>query len=672
MKVDPPARIPANEVVVRLLVQGHHRKAQAPSGKAVRAHSLVFVMSNFSHCLLGQSRVGARLSVPLSVIGLAVTAAFSMTAVPVLAQSNPSSPALKEVVVTATRTATRADALTSDVVVIEADAIARSGSRTVAELLAREAGVQTSATGGLGKQSSVFVRGTESRHVLLLIDGVRVGSATSGQATFDNLPLESIERIEVLKGPASSLYGSDAVGGVVQIFTWQGQQGLTPHASMTVGSLGHVRLGAGVRGGSDSITYALGVGRVRETGFSATNPGVAFGSHNPDRDGFEQDSLNASMRWKLAPGWQMDALLLHANGRNAYDSGPAPFDVHADVTTQVLGWGLARDWGQGHVTRVKLSRSSDRSTDFGSATAVSRFNTTQAQQSLLHELPTPVGKLLVGVERLEESVDSTQAYAVNRRTTTGVLAGLNGQAQAHSWQASVRRDHNSQFGNATTGLLGYGYQLSPQWRAFGSVGTSFKAPTFNALYWDSPFYKGNPTTQPERGRNREVGVAYSMGAYEAKLTRFDNRVRGFITATPVVTNVPLARMEGWSASAEGAHGDWQWRTHLEALDARNVLTGKALPRRADAQWGAGIDRRLGAWMLGANWLAVGSRFDDSANKLRLPGFGTLDVHARYALSNDWAVQLRVNNLADKTYATAAGYNQPGRGAYVTLNWVPKK
>ncbi|MEN9843827.1 MAG: hypothetical protein RLZZ612_1656 [Pseudomonadota bacterium] len=580
-------------------------------------------------------------------------------------------PTLADNIVTATRTPTRADALTADVVVIDAEAIARAGARSLSEVLVREAGLQMTANGGMGKQSGLFIRGTEARHVLLLVDGVRVGSSTSGQPSLDNLPLEAIERIEVLKGPASALYGSDAIGGVVQIFTKQGSKGFSPYASVSVGSYQHSQLAAGVRGGSDEVTYALSVKRLRDGGFSATNPKVAFGGHNADADPYDQDSLNASVRWAFATGWHMDASVLYAEGRNAYDGGPTPFDVHADVQTRVLSWGLSRDWGHGHTTRVKLSRSDDRSTNFSSATSTSRFDTAQEQQSLLHQLPSPIGTVLLGLERLQESVSGTQAYLVNQRTTTAVFAGVQGQADAHRWQANLRRDHNSQFGDATTGLLSYGYQFTPQWRAFGAYGTSFKAPSFNTLYWNSPSFKGNPTTQPERGHNRELGVAYSKGAYEVKLTRFDNRVRGFITIDPVVANVPKARMEGWNLAVEGEQGAWRWRTQLELLDARNVANGKKLPRRADAQLSAGLDHRMGAWTWGLNWLAVGDRFDNATNTTRLPGFGTLDVHARYALNKDWALQLRLNNLADKVYETAAGYNQPGRSAYLTLNWAPR-
>lgn len=618
--------------------------------------------------LCSPSRGPGRLRVRLSVICLAATSSLSFSPA-ALAQSASS---LSDIVITATRTATRADALTADVVTIDAEAVARSGARTLSEVLSREAGLQTSSNGGLGKQSSLFVRGTESRHVLLLVDGVRVGSSTSGQPSLDNLPLDAIERIEVLKGPASALYGSDAVGGVVQVFTKQGGKGVAPYASVSLGSNQYNRVAAGVRGGVDMVSYALSVSRLRDGGFSSTNSKVAFGGHNADNDAFDQDSLSASLRWKPAAGWQIESSVLSADGRNAYDQGSMPFDVHADVRTRVASLGLSRDWGEGQTTRLKLSHNDDRSTNFSSATSVSRFDTSQKQQSLLHELPSPVGTALLGLERLQESVSSTQTYAVNQRTTTAVFAGVQGKAAAHRWQANVRRDHNSQFGDATTGLLSYGYQLNPEWRAFGSYGTSFKAPSFNTLYWDSPTFKGNPTTQPERGHNRELGVAYSKGTYEVKLTRFENRVRGFITLDPVVANTPKARMEGWNLAVEGEQGAWRWRTQVESLDARNVANGRKLPRRADAQLSAGLDHRLDAWTWGLNWLAVGDRFDNATNSTSLPGFGTLDVHARYTFHKDWAIQLRLNNLANKVYETAAGYNQPKRNAHVTLNWVPQR
>jgi len=606
------------------------------------------------------------LRAPLAALPLAVLAAL-----PSHAQTDTYA-LLKETVVTATRVETRTDAVLSDVVVIEAEVLERSAGRSLSEVLSRNAGLQMSANGGLGKQSGLFVRGTETRHVLLLVDGVRYGSSTAGSASLDNIPLGIIDRIEVLKGPASALYGSDAVGGVVQIFTKRGQKGFHPHASVTSGSFGHRSAAAGLSGGNDTFTYSLSVGTLREDGFSSTNPKAGSTRYNADNDGFEQDSVSASLRWAISPGWTSDVQFTQADGTSQFDQGPGTFDVRSEATTQIAGWGLERKWSVDSRTRLHLSRSDDKSDSFAAPGAPSVFNTAQTQWTLQHDWNTVVGNVIVGLESIKEAVSGTQAYAVNSRTTDAAFVGLTGQAGRHLWQANLRRDKNSQFGSATTGFASYGFQVTPNWRPHVGYGTSFKLPSFNTLYYVSPTFNGNPTTQPERGKNREVGLTYSRGLHDVKLTRFDNRVRGFITTQPVVTNVPRARMEGWSLGYTGSAGAWAWSANLELLDARNVTNGLKLQRRSDEVLTLNLDHRVGAWTWGTSLLAQSDRFDNAANTQRLAGFATLDLHTGYRLAQDWSLNLRLNNLADKVYETALGYNQPGRAAYVTLDWRPVK
>lgn len=609
------------------------------------------------------------LRAPRAAIPLAMLACFGTS---VVHAQSPANATLKETVVTATRVETRTDAVLSDVVVIDAEVIQQSAGRSLSEVLARNAGLQMSSNGGLGKQSGLFIRGTETRHVLLLIDGVRYGSSTAGSANWDNIPLNAIDRIEVLKGPASALYGSDAVGGVVQIFTKRGVKGFHPQASVTLGSFGHREVNAGLSGGNDTLTYNLSLGSLREDGFSSTNPKVAFGNHNPDKDGFDQDSIAASLRWAIAPGWTTDLNFTQADGTSQFDQGPGTFNVRSEATTRVAGWGLERKWSADSRTQLRLSRSEDKSDSFSAPGAPSVFNTAQTQATLQHDWSTAMGNVLVGLESIKEEVSGTQAYAVNSRTTDAAFVGLTGQAGQHLWQANLRRDENSQFGSATTGFASYGFQITPNWRPHVAYGTSFKMPSFNTLYYVSPFFNGNASTQPERGKNREAGLTYSQGLHQVKLTRFDNRVRGFITLQPAVANVPRARIEGWSLAYTGSAGAWSWFTNLELLDARNELNNRKLQRRADEVLTASLDHRIGAWNWGASVQLVSERFDDAANTRRLPGFGTVDLHARYAVNKDWSLALRLNNLGDKFYETAYGYNQPGRAAYVTLNWAPQR
>ena len=577
---------------------------------------------------------------------------------------------LKETVVSATRSESRADAVISDVTTITRDDIERGTGRTVSELLARVSGIQMVGNGGLGKASSIFIRGTESRHVLLLVDGVRYGSASLGLANFDNISLENIDSIEVLKGPASALYGSDAVGGVVQIFTRKGTPGLHPYASVTLGTAERREVAAGLSAGTAGLSYSLGVQNLREKGFSATNPRIAFNSFNPDADGFSQSSVNASVDWKFATGWKADARVFQANGSAQFDNGPSAFDAKTDGVSRVLGLGVEGQLTGNWKSRLALGKSEDLSSSFSSAVP-SVFNTVQDQWTWLNEIATPIGKVVAGHERVTQKVSGTTNYAVDTRTTSSWLAGLNGAAGAHTWQLNLRRDQDSQFGDATTGLAGYGFKFTPEWRAHAAHGTSFKAPTFNQLYFVSPFFNGNPSTQPEYGRSSEVGVAYAAGADEVKLTYFANRIKGFINATTVVTNVPYARIDGWTLAYGGQRDAWTFRATLDLLDARNELTQLKLPRRADRQLTAGVDYTAGAWKFGTTLLAASNRFDNAANTLPLGGYATVDVHADYALAKDWSAQVRMNNLGDKPYETAAGYNQPGRSTYVTVRYQPK-
>lgn len=574
---------------------------------------------------------------------------------------------LPDVVVTATRMESRVDTLVSDVTVIDAQMIESQSGRTLTEVISRLAGVQMVANGGRGNASSILIRGTESRHLLLMVDGVRMGSATLGAPSLDNIALDSIERIEVLKGPASALYGSDAVGGVVQIFTKKGNKGLSPYASVTVGSYGHRQAGAGVSGGSDSVRFAVGANHTQESGYSSTNSHVPYDSYNADKDGYEQTSAYASVDVDLSAGWRLDAKVTAAKALSHWDNGAGTDNPSNDLNSQTLSLGLRGQILPNWKTQLRLGQNDDKLTS-NSAWGNDHYNTRNTLLSWTNEVKTPLGTVLAGLEQQKDAVDSNTAYDVTRRTINAAFVGLNGSEGAHSWQLNARRDDNSQFGAATTGFAGYSYKFNPNWRVQGSYGTSFKAPSFNQLYY--PQY-GNATTQPETGRNAELSVNYTQGTHDFKLTRFDQRIRGFITDFPVVTNIPRAHIQGWTLAYQAELGNTNLRASLDLLDAQNVLTGKKLPRRADQQLTLGMDTRVGNWTLGGDLVSVSKRFDDAANKIELAPFATLDLYANYRINKDWFIQAKVNNLTDKQYELANGYNQPGRSLLVTFKYQPK-
>jgi vitamin B12 transporter len=593
-------------------------------------------------------------------MSLAVAATF---VVPAHAQS---SVVLSPTVVTATRSATRADELVSDVTVIDREEIEASQGRTLPELLARVAGVQMAATGGLGKQSSVFIRGTENRHTILLVDGVRLGSATSGIPDWDTIPVEMIERIEILKGPASALYGSEGVGGVVQIFTRKGREGFHPFASLTAGTYEHFAGAAGVTGGQGALTYSLAAQRVQEQGFSATNPRVPFGNFNPDNDPFKQNSVNASLGYDLGGGWSADAGALYSDGVNWIDDGPG-FDSRSAVRSLTAHAGIKGRPIAHWLTSLRVNQGDDTSNSIV-ASFPGAFMTQQTEWNWQNNIDTAAGVVLAGAEQRVQRVSGSTAYTVDKRTINAVYAGLNGNYGPHSWQANLRRDDNSQFGGANTGFAGYGYRIAPAWRASASYGTSFVAPSFNQLYF--PGF-GNPALQPETGKNYDLALTWSQDGQEVKLVRFDNKIRGFMTNTTLPQNIPHARIDGWTLGYDGRFSQLALRASADLLDPRNETTGQQLPRRAKQQLTLGADWNQGVWTFGGSMLAASERFDDAANRNRLGGYATVDLYADWQVARDWSLQAKLNNVADRQYETAMGYNQPGRAFYLTLRWQPK-
>ena len=576
------------------------------------------------------------------------------------------------VVVTGARVPQRVEQALAEVTVIDRTQIEAASGRTLPELLAREPGVQFTSNGGLGKIASVSLRGLEARHTLLLIDGVRYGSATVGTPSWENLPLDAIERIEIVRGPLSGLYGSDAVGGVVQIFTRGGTPGLKPDASLTVGSKSYAEGGAGLRFGVGAFDGAVRVQHLRSDGFSATNPNVPFGSFNADDDGFKQTSATARAGFKFG-GWRADATLLKSQGRTQYDDGPGA-DARAELRSEVISLTAQGPVAGPWRTLLRAARSTDEFDTLESASAFATLGTIGTEQKQFaweNTVATPLGTVLALAERIEQVVSRPGApFAVSERTITGAGLGLAGNAGVHHWQASLRRDRNSQFGSQTTGSLAWGVDVVPALRAAASFGTSFVAPSFNQLYF--PGF-GNPNLLPEEGRQSEFSLRWRGDGASARLAWFDNRIRGYISSGPLPTNIPRTRIEGLSASVDAALGAFTLAASLDSIEPLNVSEGtanfgKVLPRRVQESLRFAVDWRAGAFSVGGTASAFGERFDNAANTTLLGGYGTLDLRADWRFAREWALGVKLNNAGDKRYETVFGYNQPGREVYLTLRY----
>jgi vitamin B12 transporter len=582
--------------------------------------------------------------------------------------------AQQQIPITATRLATPLNQLVADVSVIDRATIERSPGRTLVELLSQQAGLQFASNGGLGKTASLFIRGLEARHTLLLVDGIRVGSATVGTPSLDNLPLEAVDRIEIVRGPMSSLYGSGAFGGVIQIFTRQATQGLSGNAKLTAGPHRYGQLAGGLGFGNGTVDAAVQVQHTDTRGVSATNPRVPFGSFNPDDDGFRQNAGSLRLGWRPVADWRLELLALQSTGLTRIDDGLGA-DARAELDNRLVGLSARGSLMPGVNTRVSLSESTDAYDTLASASAFAALGTIETrsrQASWETNVGTLLGSGLLLLERTTEKVARPGTpFVLSERDIDSVALGVNGSGSGHSWQASLRRDRNSQFGGITTGAVAWGYALAPDWRVGASYGTSQTLPSFNQLYF--PGF-GNPTLLPEEGKQAELSLRWTAGEHSLRAAWYDTRYTGFISAGPQPVNLPRVEIDGVTLAYEGRWRNLDLRAAIDHTDPRNATAGNAnfgkqLARRAKQALRLGVDWQAGAWSAGASVAAFSHRFDDAANSVRLGGYGTLDLRAEWALAPAWTLGVRLNNVGDKAYSTVFGYDQPGREGFVTLRTV---
>lgn len=599
---------------------------------------------------------------PRTFCALALSLVFS----PALADTG-LTPDAATIVVTATRQATRANDLLADVTVLTRDEIVRAGHANLEQVLGRSAGLEYAANGGPGATSSVFIRGANAAHTLVLIDGLRIGSATSGDAALSRLPLEQIERIEILRGPASSLYGADAIGGVIQIFTRRGAATPGFSASAGIGSQGTHAAAAGLAGGSETFSWNFQFGADATKGFSAVrNP--ANWAYSPDRDGFRNRHFGANLAWRPADGHEAGINLLYDNGISGYDSAPKTSTFKNDQDLSSVSLYSRNRLATGWTSTLRLGRSTDDATNRVDGQATDLFRTDQDQLVWQHDLKLPVGQALVAAEYLHQAVSGTTAYPVAERTIRSLLAGWGGRIDRHLLQFNLRHDDNSQFGGRSTGYVGYGYRFAPAWRVGIGYGTAFRAPSFNQLYFpDTGYGGGNAALKPERAKNAEVSLHWDSGLHHAGLVLFHNKVSDLINGWPP-ENVGKATLSGASFSYDSVIAGWDLGASLDLQRPRDDATGRRLARRADEQFKLRASHGSGNWRYGGEWQLVGARYDDAANRVRLGGYGIVNLFADYRIDRDWSVFARTNNLFDKTYELANNYATPGASLFVGLRY----
>lgn len=573
------------------------------------------------------------------------------------------------IVVTPTRVAERSAAVVGDITVITAEDIAAAGQTSLLELLQAQPGLEITQEGGAGANAALRIRGGNSGHTLVLVDGLRVGSATVGTTPLESIGLEHVERIEILRGPASSLYGADAVAGVVQVFTRQGGGKPRLSTSLGGGSHGLVQGRATYSGEAAATRFSVGAGYSRtDGGFSSARPGSW--DYHPDDDGDEKRSVHVKVDHAVNDRHRIGFGGTANRDTVEYDAGTADDIARNDVNSLSAWWKgrLSQKW----TSQLRAGLGQNHTENFSLGTSTGRFDTDQAQYLWQNDFALTGGSLTASLERNEEEVDASTVYTRTRRSVNAGQLGYLKQWAAHTVQASLRHDDYSDFGGHTTGTAAYAHALGAAWRASASYGTSFKAPTFNDMYWPvTPWYQGNPDLQPERGRNLELALRYQERADSLGLIAYRNRVEDLIVydwLTATMQNVDRATLEGITLDGATEAAGMRVRASVDWQQPTDDDTGKVLTYRARRHGTLDLSKAIGRWELGTTLVASSSRYVDAANTRHLPGYARLDVRAHYRIAREWRALLRVNNVLDSDYQLVAGYNTPGVNGMLSLEY----
>lgn len=569
------------------------------------------------------------------------------------------------IVVTATRTAQTADETIAPVTVITRQDIENSTSRSVPDLIRATAGVDLSTNGPYGKTSGVFLRGTATDHVLVLIDGVKLYSATLGTTQIELLPLEQIDRIEILRGPRASLYGAEALGGVIQIFTRDGGKDNVIDLGIGAGSDSTKEASVGFSGGSGDSRFS-----IRASGFDTDGVDVLDGAQL-DEDGFDRASLQLSFDHDISNTANIGLNVLRSSGSNEYDNAfdTPDADNRTEYTQQVIalkgGFSFSDNWA----SSVQLSRSSDETEDFRNDIFSNMFETDRTALSWQNDHQIGDAALFTwGIDYSDDKVDSSTNYDEASRDNVGLYAQYQRDMGDHGIVVALRSDDNEQFGSFTTGNVDYRYALNKNLRLTAGLGRAFKAPSFNELYF--PGF-GNAALEVEESESFEIGLQgdHANGSFGVRLfkTEIDNLI-GFDLATFLPANIDSASIKGLEASYSTSVAGWGVRAALTLLDPEDESTGKTLRRRAKTSLRVDANRNFGNWDLGGSLIYQGRRYEDSANTQPMDSYAIVNLQGKYRFNDNLSLTATAENLFDKEYETAIGYKEKGRSFYLRLKY----
>ena len=551
------------------------------------------------------------------------------------------------------------------VTVIDRKEIERKQFNSLEELLRTIPSVAYTNAGGAGQTTGISIRGTASNAVLVLVDGQKLGSATLGTTAFEHLPIDQVERVEVVRGPRSSLYGSEAVGGVIQIYTRKGSQnGVKPFASFKYGSHETYNANVGVDIRQDNSWANVSLAGLKTQGMDVTTS-----STETDKDSYENYSVSLKAGHQINDQVVVDANVLHVNGETEYDGGVNPYNK---IQQNVYGIGLTYSPVEAWTAKFKIGRAEDQYETFDGDQSTGEFNTAKDTFTWLNTIQLhPNHTLLVGFDYLNDKVTGSTNYDEKERDNLGYYTQYLGEFGQFDVQAALRLDENEQFGDHTTGNAALGYRFNDHYNAYVSYGTAFRSPTFNDLYYPG---WANPNLVPEESENIELGFKGSQWL-DWEIAGFINDIDNMIANS----NNGQAKIKGVEVSLGKTHDALSWNMNYTYQDPENRntgLKGKQITYRAQQLFNANVDYTMDKWTVGTSVHAEDQRYTDAANTKALGGFAIADVRVAYQATPEFSIQAKLANMFDKEYYTNSNwdgslYRQDGRTAWVTLRYAMK-
>ncbi|MNQ26575.1 Vitamin B12 transporter BtuB precursor [compost metagenome] len=623
--------------------------------------------------------------------------ALAVALVPLVAQAEQSnayqnSLALPPLVVTSGRQVEPLQQATAATTVFSRKDIERLQVRSVAELLERVPGVSVSRTGGAGSQTGLFMRGTSTAQTLVLVDGQRIAAASSGTSSLEFLSPEQIERVEVVRGARSALYGSDAIGGVVQIFTRQGSgDGLKPYVRLGAGSNQTFERSLGLSGGDAQTRFNLGAALDETQGIDATRDN--FGA-NGDDDAYRNQSLSLNLSHRFNDDLKIGFSALDQRGQVEFEDIFSTSLPTTDFQLSSLSSFIDANLGEAWNSRLEIGHSEDKR-DTGndqpqaSADSFYSFNTYRDSASWVNTLAlSDHHQVLLGADWYEDRLHSDTDFVEDSRWNRAAFIQHRYNAEHFSTELGLRHDKNQQFGSENTWNAALTVPFNADNDLILSYSEGFRAPTFNDLYYPDFCFGGfcfpsaNPDLKPETSKSYEAQwrSRYSeTGALELSLYRIDLQDAIVLDQNFIPQNVQTARINGFEAALKQELFGWQGNLALALIDPRDRDTGHTLARRAKRTLSLDLDRQFGEFAVGTSWRAVSGRYDDADNDTELSGYGLFSLRGKWQASQEVAFDLKLNNLFDKDYAEATystangrfGYNTEGRTALFAVTWTPQ-